>query len=58
MYSLRPEKAWNAPSYLHMAIEKYDWNPIPEDGGMVADGSQKERTTRYDWIRTWKLVAD
>ncbi|MDF7825922.1 hypothetical protein P4B35_17970 [Pontiellaceae bacterium B12227] len=56
MYSLNPETQWDWPAYLHMAIETYDWNPIPEDGGMVASGTEEERTTKYDWIRTWKLV--
>lgn len=56
MYSLHPEVVWDIPAYLHMAIEKYDWNPIPADGGLLASGTLEERTTTYDWIRTWKLV--
>ncbi|MGC6424844.1 MAG: glycosyl hydrolase [Lentimonas sp.] len=55
-HSIKPESRWNWPSYLHMAIETYDWNPVPEDGGLVASGTLDERTTRYDWIRTWRLV--
>lgn len=57
-YSIKPESKWDIPAYLHMAIETYDWNPIPEDGGMVKSGTRDERTTRYDWIRTWKLVKE
>lgn len=56
MYSIHPEIGWDVPAYLHMAIETYDWNPVPEGGGMVAAGTPDERTTRYDWIRTWQLV--
>lgn len=58
MYSIKPESNWDIPAYLHMAIETYDWNPIPEDGGKVASGTLDERTTKYDWIRTWKLVPE
>lgn len=58
MYSINPESDWTWPAYLHMAIETYDWNPIPEDGGLVASGTLDERTTKYDWIRTWKLVEE
>ncbi len=57
-YSMRPESKWDLPAYLHMAIETYDWNPVPEDGGLVASGTLDQRTTRYDWIRTWKLVEE
>ena len=54
-YSLNPEYKWDIPSYLHMAIEVYDWNPLPKDGGLVSSGTWEERTTKYDWVRTWKL---
>ncbi len=43
------------PAYIQMAIETYDWNPIPDDGGLVEHGTREERTTQYDWVRTWKL---
>ncbi|MFG0287140.1 MAG: glycosyl hydrolase [Rhodopirellula sp. JB044] len=55
VYSLKPGVDWDVPSYYQMAIETYDWNPVPEDGGYVATMSEDERTTRYDWIRTWRL---
>ena len=54
-YSIKPDVAWDQPAYYQMAIETYDWNPVPEDGGMVARGTEEERTTKYDWVRTWKL---
>ena len=58
IYSITPKSEWNLPAYLHMAIETYDWNPIPADGGMVASGTQDQRTTKYDWIRTWRIESD
>lgn len=54
-YSIHPEIAWDVPAYIQMAIETYDWNPIPDDGGLVEHGTRDERTTQYDWVRTWKL---
>ena len=54
-YSIRPETEWDVPAHIQMAIETYDWNPIPEDGGLVEHGTREERTTQYDWVRTWKL---
>lgn len=54
-YSIKPNVDWNVPSYYQMAIETYDWNPVPDDGGLVASGTWEERTTKYDWIRTWQL---
>lgn len=54
-YSIRPKVAWDLPAYLQMAIETYDWNPLPEDGGLVESGTKDQRTTRYDWVRVWRL---
>lgn len=54
-YSIHPEIAWDVPAYIQMAIETYDWNPIPDDGGLVEHGTRDERTSQYDWVRTWKL---
>ncbi|MEW4925384.1 glycosyl hydrolase [Algibacter sp. 2305UL17-15] len=55
VYTLNPTVTWDMPAYVHMAIETYDWNPIPEDGGLVESGTWEERTTQYEWVRTWKL---
>ncbi len=55
MYSLEPGIDWDLPSYLQMAIEVYDWNPLPPDGGLVESGTLEQRTTRYDWIRVWRV---
>jgi len=54
-YSIFPSIEWDVPAYIQMAIETYSWNPVPEDGGMIASGSVEERTTLYDWVRVWKL---
>jgi len=45
---------FNLPMYLNMVTETYDWNPVPEGNGM--NGSEAERTTTYEWVRSWKLV--
>lgn len=54
-YSIRPNIAWDVPAYIQMAIETYDWNPLPDNGGLVESGTREQRTTQYDWVRTWKL---
>ncbi|MEM9984396.1 MAG: SdrD B-like domain-containing protein, partial [Bacteroidota bacterium] len=54
VYTITPPADFNLPMYLRMVTETYDWNPVPADGGMT--GTQEERTTYYDWVRTWKLV--
>ncbi|MDO6737841.1 glycosyl hydrolase [Wenyingzhuangia sp. 2_MG-2023] len=54
-YTLNPTVEWDMPAFIQMAIETYDWNPVPEDGGLVKSGTKEQRTTQYDWVRTWKL---
>ena len=54
-YSIHPKSEWDNPAYLQMAIETYDWNPIPDDGGLVESGTWEQRTTQYEWVRVWKL---
>ncbi|QDT70205.1 Beta-porphyranase B precursor [Planctomycetes bacterium MalM25] len=54
-YSLKPTVDWDLPKYLQMAIETYDWNPVPEGGELIATGTWEQRTTQYDWIRVWEL---
>lgn len=58
VYSITPNVPFDEPSHLQMAIETYDWNPVPKDGGMVASGTEEQRTTSYDWIRVWKASTD
>ena len=53
LYTVKPEADFNLPMYLRMVAETYNWNPVPPDGGMT--DSWEDRTTSYDWVRTWKL---
>lgn len=55
VYSIKPKVAWDVPAYIQMAIETYDWNPVPPKGGIIETGTWEQRTTKYDWVRTWKL---
>lgn len=52
--TVKPVADFNLPMYLRMVVETYNWNPVPEDGGMT--GSKVDRTTTYNWVRSWKLV--
>ncbi|WP_017446772.1 hypothetical protein [Gayadomonas joobiniege] len=54
VYSITPPAVWDVPAFIQMAIETYDWNPVPADGGMVKKGNKTERTTYYDWVRVWR----
>ncbi|MGO4917944.1 family 16 glycosylhydrolase [Maribacter spongiicola] len=49
-----PPADYNIEMYLRMVVETYNWNPVPEDGGM--NGTEAERTTTYNWVRSWELV--
>lgn len=52
--TVKPPADFDIPMSLRMVVETYDWNPVPADGGMT--GSVSDRTTTYNWVRTWKLV--
>ena len=52
--NVTPPADFNIEMYLRMVVETYDWNPVPADGGMT--GSEADRTTSYNWVRSWKLV--
>ena len=54
VYSIKPNVEWDVPAFIQMAIETYDWNPVPKNGGMVRAGNWQQRTTQYDWVRVWK----
>ncbi|GAB1857218.1 hypothetical protein MHTCC0001_20540 [Flavobacteriaceae bacterium MHTCC 0001] len=54
VYTITPKADFDIPMYIRLVTETYNWNPVPADGGMT--GSFEERTTYYDWVRTWKLV--
>ncbi|WP_289036923.1 family 16 glycosylhydrolase [uncultured Zobellia sp.] len=51
-----PPADFDIEMYLRMVVETYDWNPVPKDGGMT--GSKKDRTTTYNWVRSWELVDE
>lgn len=54
-YSIHPQADWNQDSFIHMVVETYDWNPLPDDGGLLESGTWEDRTTQYDWVRVWRL---
>lgn len=51
---VKPVADFNLEMHLRMVVETYNWNPVPADGGM--QGSVEERTTFYDWVRSWQLI--
>lgn len=55
-YTINPSTPFNQSMWLQMAIETYDWNPVPADGGKIASGTWAERTTQYEWVRTWQVI--
>ena len=54
-YTINPSVDFTLPMYLRMVVETYDWNP-PKKGEDGMDGSVEDRTTYYDWTRSWELV--
>ncbi|MCP9237704.1 glycosyl hydrolase [Lewinella sp. JB7] len=58
VYSIEPTVDHDREAWLHMAIETYDWNPIPPDGGAIKDAPIEDRRTEYEWIRVWQLDGE
>ncbi|MEM9411469.1 MAG: family 16 glycosylhydrolase [Planctomycetota bacterium] len=54
VYSVTPVADFDIEMYMKLVTETYDWNPVPADNGM--NGTEEERTTSYDWVRTWQLA--
>lgn len=54
-YTITPTTDFDLEGYITMAIETYDWNPVEEDDSIFTKGTFDELTTKYDWVRTWKL---
>ena len=50
-----PTTDFDIPMYYNLAVETYDWNPPHPDGNGMEGLSKDERSTQYEWIRTWKL---
>ncbi len=55
VYTMVPPVDFDLPSFVQMSIEFYDWNPIPEDGGVLATLSEEDRISHFDWVRVWEL---
>jgi len=54
VHKIMPPANFDIEMSLRMVTETYDWNPVPANGGMT--GSVNQRTTYYDWVRSFKLV--
>ncbi|WP_299261397.1 carbohydrate-binding protein [uncultured Aquimarina sp.] len=54
---IKPPADFDLPMYLRMVVETYDWNP-PKSGQDGMNNSLENRTTYYDWVRSYKLVND
>ncbi len=55
IYTLVPPVDFDLDSFVQMSIEYYDWNPIPEDGGVLATLSGDDLISYFDWVRVWDL---
>ncbi len=55
VYTLVPPVGFSLPSFVQFSIEMYDWNRIPDDGGMVASLPKEDRIYKYDWVRVWSV---
>ncbi len=55
--TITPPADFDLPMYLRMVVETYDWNP-PKAGQDGMNDSAANRTTYYDWVRSYKLVDD
>ncbi|WP_109433816.1 family 16 glycosylhydrolase [Aquimarina sp. AU119] len=55
VHQITPVANFNLGMYLRMVVETYDWNP-PKAGKDGMNDSQANRTTFYDWVRSYKLV--
>lgn len=57
IYTIKPPADFNLPMYLRLVTETYDWNP-PKDGEDGMTDTAANRTTYYDWVRSYRLVDD
>ncbi len=55
VYTLVPPVDFALPSFVQFSIEMYDWNRIPDDGGLVASLPEADRIHYFDWVRVWKV---
>lgn len=54
-YTITPKADFDIETRIKLVVETYNWNPVPEDGGMT--GTFEERTTYYDFVRTYEYVS-
>ena len=54
VYKITPPTDFDLEGHITMAIETYDWNPIDGDT-LFTNGTEDQLTTKYDWVRVWKL---
>ncbi|GAA4275530.1 hypothetical protein GCM10022259_02540 [Aquimarina mytili] len=54
---IKPPANFDLPMYLRLVTETYDWNP-PKEGKDGMNDSAENRSTYYDWVRSYKLVND
>lgn len=54
VYTVTPPSSYDLPMYIMMVVETYNWNP-PNDGADGMNDAEANRTTSYDWVRTWQL---
>jgi|GEM_PF-791549 len=57
VHRITPPDDFDLTMYLRMVVESYDWNK-PRDGFDNMNLPLADRTTFYDWTRSWKLVDD
>lgn len=58
VHSITPKADFSLEMYLRLVTETYNWNPVPNDGQQGMGGTLEERTTYYDWVRTWELKSE
>lgn len=54
-YTIKPKADFDIPTHIKLVVETYNWSQVPEDGGMT--GNFEDRTTFYDFVRTWEPVS-
>ncbi|MEO1450765.1 MAG: family 16 glycosylhydrolase, partial [Bacteroidota bacterium] len=57
VHRITPPADFDLGMYLRMVVESYDWNK-PRAGWDGMNESLANRTTYYDWTRSWRLVDD
>jgi len=53
-YTITPRGPFDVANHIMMVVETYDFNgPLPGRDGM--NRSRNDRSTAYDWVRTWRI---